>query len=217
MNVRRWLFLSFLFGLPCFNPIGFVRAAEPDPMAKPENGAAADAQGGPKGPPRGRDDREQGGRPNFGPPVDPTAPRGGPPGFGTPRDANGGGAGASPFPGGFNPRRPGEPQNPFGMRQNDPEMEKLTQIDFNLDRESRELAGQYRQGPKDKQDEIKKKLQEVVAKQFETRQQRRTLELKRLEDEIKRIRESIDKRNSGKQVIVDRRVNELLGQDDSSF
>ena len=103
------------------------------------------------------------------------------------------------------------------MRQNDPEMEKLMQTDFNLDRESRELAGHYRQASKDTQEEIKKKLKEVIAKQFEARQERRTLELKRLEDEIKRIRESIDKKNSGKQQIVDRRVNELLGEDDTSF
>jgi hypothetical protein len=43
------------------------------------------------------------------------------------------------------------------------------------------------------------------------------LELKHLEDEIKRIRESIDKRNQSKEQIVDRRVSELLGQDDNSF
>ena len=208
MNVLRSLLFVALTSVPGLGPLGFVRAAEPDPMPRPEGGASADAQGGPNGPPRGRDDRGPGGRPDFGPSVDPTAPRGGPPGFAAPRDPG------SP---GFNPRQPGWPQNPFGMRQNDPEMEKLMQTDFNLDRESRELAGHYSQASKDTQEEIKKKLKEVVAKQFEARQERRTLELKRLEDEIKRIRESIDKKNSGKQQIVDRRVNELLGEDDTSF
>jgi len=103
------------------------------------------------------------------------------------------------------------------MPQIDPEMQKLLETDFALDRQSRMLAEEFRHAPKDKQDEVKKKLQEVVAKQFESRQERRTLELKRLEDEIKKIRESIDKRNEGKQQIVDRRISELLGQDDSSF
>ncbi len=107
--------------------------------------------------------------------------------------------------------------NPFGMRQNDPEMEKLMQADFKLDRESHELASQYQQASKADRDGIKKKLDEVVAKQFEARQQRRELELKRLEDEIKKIRDRIDKGNSDKKQIVDRRVNQLLGQDDDSF
>jgi hypothetical protein len=107
--------------------------------------------------------------------------------------------------------------NPFGMRPNDPEMEKLIRTDVELDRQSRDLAERFRGASKDEQDDIKKKLSDVVAKQFEARQERRTLELKHLEDEIKRIRESIDKRNQGKQQIVDRRVSELLGQDDNSF
>jgi chromosome segregation ATPase len=112
--------------------------------------------------------------------------------------------------------RPGA-MNPFGMRQNDPEMEKLIQNDFSLDRESRELAAQFQQASKSDREDIKKKLADVVAKQFEARQQRRELELKRLEEEIKRIRERIDKGNSDKKQIVDRRVNQLLGQDDDSF
>ena len=45
----------------------------------------------------------------------------------------------------------------------------------------------------------------MVAKQFEARQYGRELELKRLEDEIKKIRERIDKGNSDKKQIVDRR------------
>jgi hypothetical protein len=107
--------------------------------------------------------------------------------------------------------------NPFGMRQSDPEMEKLIQNDFNLGRESEELAKQYQQAGKSDRDDIKKKLADVVAKQFEARQQRRELELRRLEEEIKKIRERIDKGNSDKKQIVDRRVSQLLGQDDDSF
>jgi uncharacterized protein YPO0396 len=89
--------------------------------------------------------------------------------------------------------------------------------DIELDRQSRDVAERFRGASKDEQTEIKKKLSEIVTKQFEARQERRTLELKHLEDEIKRIRESIDKRNQSKEQIVDRRVSELLGQDDNSF
>ena len=104
-----------------------------------------------------------------------------------------------------------------GQAQSDPEMEKLLKADFNLDRESRMLADQYQHAPKDKQEAIKKKLQETVTKQFAARQERRTLELKRLEDQIKGIRAAIDKRNTLQQQIVARRISELLGQDDTSF
>jgi hypothetical protein len=119
-------------------------------------------------------------------------------------------------PGGLGMPRFGS-MNPFGMRESDPEMEKLIKTDFNLERESRELASQYQQASKSDRDDVKKKLAEVVTKQFEARQQRRELELKRLEDEIKKIRERIDKGNTDKKQIVDRRVNQLLGQDDDSF
>ena len=103
------------------------------------------------------------------------------------------------------------------MWENDPEMQRLLEVDASLDRQSQELAEEYRHAPKDKQAEVKKKLEDVVAHQFEARQERRSLELKRLENEIKRIQTSIDKRNAIKKQIVDRRVLEVLGQDDTSF
>ncbi len=173
-------------------------------------------------------DRGPGQPPNF----DPGAPNPGDAGFdpGAPRDPTaphdpnaprrprGDGRGMPPgVRGQFGPGTPTPMQNPFGMRPNDPEMEKLIRTDVELDRQSRDLAERFRGASKDEQDGIKKKLSEIVTKQFESRQERRTLELKHLEDEIKRIRESIDKRNQGKEQIVDRRVSELLGQDDNSF
>lgn len=153
-------------------------------------------------------------------PRDPTAPHepNGPHDPNAPRRPRGDGRGMPPGARGqFGPGTPAPMQNPFGMRPNDPEMEKLIRTDVELDRQSRDLSERFRGASKDEQDEIKKKLSEVVTKQFEARQERRTLELKHLEDEIKRIRESIDKRNQGKEQIVDRRVSELLGQDDNSF
>ena len=108
-------------------------------------------------------------------------------------------------------------RSPVRMWENDPEMQRLLEVDASLDRQSQELAEEFRHGPKDKQAEVKKKLEDIVTRQFEARQERRGLELKRLEDEIKRIQTSIDKRNAIKKQIVDRRVSEVLGQDDTSF
>jgi hypothetical protein len=215
MPRRNWMLFGLLAALPCIYFVALARAADPPP-SKSDKDAAADDQFAPQNPPPRRNGRgpavpadpsvrppagnnpfEQGRGPNppmyYGPSGQPNWPQGGMPGMGGVRGGRG----------------------PMGP--SDPEMEKLMQTDFNLDRQSHELAEQYNQASKDKRDEIKKQLAELVTKQFEARQERRTLELKRLEDEINRIRESIDKRNKGKQLIVDRRVSELLGQDDNSF
>ncbi len=112
----------------------------------------------------------------------------------------------------FGHHQPG-PGDQEWMRQNDPEMFKLLETDTNLDHQSRELGMESRRLPKDKQDELKKKLQGLVLEQFDARQQRRGLELKRLEAELKRIRESIEKREQSKQSIVERRVAELMGEE----
>ena len=108
-------------------------------------------------------------------------------------------------------------RDPGAMERGDPEMFKLFQQEAELDRETRQLAGEFREAPTDKKDEVKKKLQETVAKHFEVRQQRRAMELKRLETELTRLRDSIEKRNQEKQQIIDRRVSELLGQEDNQF
>jgi len=99
----------------------------------------------------------------------------------------------------------------------DPEMRRLLEQDAMFDHQSQELAEEYRHAPKDKLDEVKKKLEDVVSRQFDGRQERRSLELKQLEDQIKKIQASIDKRKAAKKQIVDRRVSEVLGQDDTSF
>jgi hypothetical protein len=117
---------------------------------------------------------------------------------------------------------PGPPRWPHGdwqsLEQNDPEMHKLLQADFTLERHSQELAMQYRQAPEDQREAIKQKLEKSVTEHFEARQQRRRLELKRLEEELKRLRESIDKRQEAQPQIVNRRVAELLGmQDEPQF
>ena len=175
-------------------------ASPPDPNARPQFG-----------------DRHPDGPPN---PGNPLGPNPGPDSFdpSAPGGPQGNGRGGPPgFRGQFSPGSPMPFRSFPGMSPNGPETEKLMRTDVALDRQSRELAEHFRGAAKDEQAEIKKKLAAVVTKQFEARQERRTLELKRLEDEIKRIRESIDKRNQGKEQIVDRRVSELLGQDDNSF
>jgi hypothetical protein len=184
----------------------------PGPREKPAAGMAEKPE--PRGPggfgPPGSSPRFQPGQPpegrprgdlrRPGPPEGPEMPGpGGPPGFQHPPGA---------------PRWPHEDWEK--MKTNDPEMFKLLQADFDLDNRARELAMQYRQAPKEKQDTIKLQVEKLVTEHFEVRQQRRALELKRLEEELKRMRDSMDKRKEARERIVKNRVQELLGLDDDT-
>ncbi len=104
------------------------------------------------------------------------------------------------------------------MRNNDPEMYKLLKEDAELDRKSRELAVEFRRAPNDQREKIKQLLEQVVNQHFEVRQQRRSLELKRLEEELKSLRDRMDRRAKARKEIVNKRVSELLGvEDDMHF
>ena len=63
-------------------------------------------------------------------------------------------------------------------------------------------------------EELQKQIEKLVRDQFECRQARRQTELTRFEEQIKRLRDAIEKREKARDVIIDRRVKELLGQED---
>ena len=115
------------------------------------------------------------------------------------------------------PLPPGPPRWPHhdweALQKNDPEMHKLLRDDHDMERQTRELAMQYRRAPSQQRAAIRKQLDELVNSHFEVRQQRRLLELKRLEEELKRLHEDIDRRNEARQVLVGKRVSQLLGED----
>jgi hypothetical protein len=100
------------------------------------------------------------------------------------------------------------------MRHRDPEMFRLVQDDNELERRTRELGMQFRQAPPEQRERIQQEVHQMVAKQFELRQQRRTLELKRIEEELKRLREAIERRVKAREQLIQRRVSELLGRED---
>ncbi len=162
--------------------------------------------GGPGGPGGRRPGAHGPGMPGFGP-HRPAMPGQGPmPGPGGPPDQ----------PGPMHP--PGAPRWPYEdwatLERNDPEMYKLLRADAELEQRTRDLALQYRRAPKDQQEKIEAELQKLVGEHFDVRQQRRLLELKRLEQELKRLQDSIDRRNAAREQIVKDRVRELLGTDE---
>jgi hypothetical protein len=143
---------------------------------------------------------------------------GGPGGPGAPADHGPGDHGPG-GPGDLGPAGKAPPSRwPYieaeAMRDSDPEMYKLMTQDAKLDRQSQDLAVQYRQAAANQRGKIKEALEKAVSEHFAVRQQRRTLELKRLEDEIKRLQDSLDRRAKLRKDIVEKRVQELLGPTD---
>jgi uncharacterized membrane protein YccC len=103
------------------------------------------------------------------------------------------------------------------LKTRDPELYKATQEDRDLERQTHDLAEQYRRASKDEQAKIKEKLVDIVTKHFEVRQQLRNLEVKRLEQQLKQLRDKIDQRAKNRKEIVEKRVVELTVADEEHF
>jgi septum formation topological specificity factor MinE len=108
--------------------------------------------------------------------------------------------------GGFSIRGYGSPE------PEDPEMRDLMRKDSEMERQTMELAAQIRRAKPEEREKLKKDISELVAKHFEVRQERRKLQLKRMEEELKRLREAITKRDDSSDSIVKNRIAELIGE-----
>jgi hypothetical protein len=113
---------------------------------------------------------------------------------------------------------PGPPHGPWGDLQSlekiDPEMYKLLKQDQDLERQTRELVMQYRRAPSGEREKLKSQITDLVNKHFDVRQQRRSLEFNRLEAELQRLRDAIDRRSKARKEIVQKRVSELIERED---
>ena len=114
-------------------------------------------------------------------------------------------------PPGDQPRGP-RPDWP-SMERNDPEVNRLINAANELDRRTRDVAKTYREAPKEQRAKLKEDLKKLVTEQFETWQQRRKLELTRLEEELKRLRDATESRQKKKLQVIDNRVSDLLGEE----
>jgi hypothetical protein len=201
-------------------------ADDPAPPDRDDRGGPPDRPR--QGPP---DDQERG-----GPGMGPMGPMGGPgqdrPGMGPGGQGRGpgrgpGGPGMGPGGQGMEPGMGGPMGGPglLGrgprdhlefLEKNDPEMYKLVKADMDLERQTRQLAVQYRQASSDQRAKLKEKIKDLVGKHFDVRQQRRALELKRLEAELQRLRESMDRRLKAREKLVEERVADLVGREEET-
>ena len=115
---------------------------------------------------------------------------------------------------GSRPDRPRGREDFQSLKTRDPELYKAMQEDRDLERQTRDQADQYRRASKDEQAKIKEKLLETVNKHFAVRQQLRNLEVKRIEQQLKELRDKIDQREKSRKEIVEKRIIELTGADE---
>ena len=208
--MSAWQFSRMLFaGAVLVGSISAVTAQDAPPAGPPNEvrrpKPGDDSNGPPGPPPERRDDQPQTlGGPRRGPrPEGHRGPReNGPPRpLGSDGDRPRGrfGGGADDFE---------------SLKTRDPELFNAMQEDRDLERQSLDQAAEYRRAGKDEQPKIKTKLIEIVNKHFEVRQQLRNLEVKRLEQQLKELRERIDQRTKNRKEIVDKRIIELTGSDE---
>ena len=184
---------------PRIEPRGEVDGALP-PGKAGRRGRGEASDGPPEGPPRAFGG---GGFSRSG------GPQGGGFGGGFGGGMRGGGYGGGG--GGFG--MPGMP-GPFGPwpAGDDPEMQEVMKQDADLEGQAQEMAERVRQARGDERNKLKSDLTKVVNTQFEVRQKRRQLQLKRMEEELHRLREAIDKRSNSRESIVENHIRELIGE-----
>jgi hypothetical protein len=98
------------------------------------------------------------------------------------------------------------------LRREDPEMFALLNQDEVLEQQTLEMADKVRRATSDEREKLRMELSELVNKHFDVRQQRRELQLKRMEAELSRLREAIKQRNDTRDSIIKERMTELVGE-----
>ena len=100
-------------------------------------------------------------------------------------------------------------------RKPDPEMEKLLKADAAMEEQCQAVVRQYRE-EKDQQvrEKVRANLEVLTREHFDLRQERRELEIGRLEAQLERVRAAVKKRTDVKDLIIRRRIAQLLHEED---
>ncbi len=107
-----------------------------------------------------------------------------------------------------------QPSNNFLIQ--DGQQELIQSIDglrvnFNYQQQTQDLAKQYVKTEKeDQKKEIRKKLGDVLAKQFDSQVEKQQKELADLEKQIANLKALLKKRTDAKTTIIDRRMDQLI-------
>ncbi len=97
----------------------------------------------------------------------------------------------------------------------DPEMYALNEQDMQLENSTMTHVNMYQSADDaDQREGLRNEIENLVSQHFEIRQQRRKLELARLEQQLKRLSDAIGKRTEQREAIIARRVSQLIGDED---
>ena len=103
-----------------------------------------------------------------------------------------------------------------GLKKEDPERYEKVLDEKKLEKSTRELAKKYKKSVDDTEKEkMKAELSSMLYKLFEYRQMNRQYEIKRLEERLESLKEDMANRLDNKDEIIERRMNKLLGEDES--
>jgi hypothetical protein len=109
---------------------------------------------------------------------------------------------------------PGTPGmlGPMAMAfDDDPEMNELAQSEAVLANDSAEILARFTEAENAaERKKISAELRETLAKQFDVQRQRRELELARVEERVRKLREQIKKRDDARETIIERRLDQLI-------
>jgi replicative DNA helicase len=101
-----------------------------------------------------------------------------------------------------------------GANSPDPKVIALLKQDRTMEKQSRVLAQKCLASQGAAREPLRKELEEATTKHFELRQKRRQMEIESLEKQLERVKATLDKRNNGKDLIIQRRIAKLLGEED---
>ncbi len=94
-----------------------------------------------------------------------------------------------------------------GRRGQGPEIAKL-------ERQSHKLAQQYRRAEGEKKDQLAEKLRDTLARTFELKARVHEEEIERLERQLGRLRDRLERRRHNSEAIIQKRFSQLTGQED---
>jgi hypothetical protein len=97
----------------------------------------------------------------------------------------------------------------------DPDAAKLYAAEEEAAKEARELTGKLKSITDEKEKaEATTKLRDALTKQFDAQQKRRAHEISKIEERLAKLKDTMKKRDSAKDTIIGRRVDEMTGVTD---
>ncbi len=100
-----------------------------------------------------------------------------------------------------------------GVAEDDPEMGELAQVEAKASQESAEILSRYAATDNAAdQKELKAKLRTALEDQFRVQLKRQQIELARIEERVRKLREQFKKRNDTRDTIIDRRLDQLINE-----